>query len=86
MGTFVYNIRLDDELKSEAFSVFDGYGISPAQAIRLFLKQTAETKKIPISFDYQASESTLEALAEIENGGGTVYNSLEEMVADVYHA
>ncbi len=35
------NIRLDAELKETAFGVFDNYGLSPAQAIRLFLKQVA---------------------------------------------
>lgn len=40
-----YNIRLDEDLKNEAFEVFKSYGISPAQAIKMFLKLTKEAVK-----------------------------------------
>jgi len=78
-----YNIRLDEDLKNEAFEVFKSYGISPAQAIKMFLKLTAETKTIPINFNYQANAITLEAIQELKAGKGKVYESLEAMLADV---
>jgi RHH-type rel operon transcriptional repressor/antitoxin RelB len=67
MTTENYNIRLEQDLKDRAFAV------SPAQAIRLFLKQTAQTNIIPLTFDYQvrASKSTLKAIAELESGDYT---------------
>jgi RHH-type rel operon transcriptional repressor/antitoxin RelB len=70
MTTENYNIRLEQELKNRAFAVIESFGLSPAQAIRLFLKQTAETNIIPLTFDYQvrASKSTLKAIEELENG------------------
>lgn len=80
-----YNIRLDEDLKNEAFEVFKRYGISPAQAIKMFLKVTAETKTIPLNFSYQANATTLEAVKELKAGQGKVYNSLEDLIADAKH-
>lgn len=80
-----YNIRLDEDLKNEAFEVFKRYGISPAQAIKMFLKLTAETKTIPISLSYQANAITLEAVRELKEGKGKVYESLEALLADAKH-
>lgn len=51
-----FNLRLDKELRDEAFQVFEQYGLSAAQAFRLFLNQVAKTQKIPLSFDYAAKE------------------------------
>ena len=58
MSTTNYNIRLDQELKDKAFSVLEGYGLTPSQAIKLFLHKVAETNSIPLSFDYQTMPST----------------------------
>ncbi|ALF60930.1 type II toxin-antitoxin system RelB/DinJ family antitoxin [Psychrobacter urativorans] len=54
MTTTNYNIRLEQELKDSAFSVFESYGLTPSQAIKLFLTQVAQTNTVPLSFDYQA--------------------------------
>jgi addiction module RelB/DinJ family antitoxin len=42
-----YQIRLSDDEKNAAFSVFRELGITPAQAMRLFLRQVIETRSIP---------------------------------------
>ena len=59
MTTTNYNIRLDQELRDRAFSVFESYGLTPSQAIKLFLNQVAETNTVPLSFDYQATPSPI---------------------------
>lgn len=59
MTTTNYNIRLDQELRDRAFSVFESYGLTPSQAIKLFLNQVAETNTVPLSFDYQAMPSAI---------------------------
>jgi addiction module RelB/DinJ family antitoxin len=82
--TVSYNIRLDEALKNEAFEVFKSYGITPAQAIKMFLKLTAETKTIPINFNYQANATTLEAIRELKEGKGKSYDTLDAMMADAY--
>jgi len=82
--TVSYNIRLDEDLKNAAFEVFKSYGITPAQAIKMFLKRTAETKTIPITFDYQPNATTLAAIRELKEGKGKTYATLDEMMADIH--
>lgn len=54
MTTTNYNVRLDKDLKDRAFSVLESYGITPSQAIRIFLNQIANTNTVPLSFNCQA--------------------------------
>lgn len=42
------NIRIDDNVKQQAFLAFDNLGISPSDAIRTFLAYVADTGKMPI--------------------------------------
>jgi addiction module RelB/DinJ family antitoxin len=51
--TEVYQIRLDSQEKKQAFAVFKQWGITPAQAVRLFFKQVVITKSIPFSIENQ---------------------------------
>ena len=53
MTTTNYNIRLDQDLKDRSFSVLESYGLTPSQAIKLFLTQVAQTNQVPLSFEYQ---------------------------------
>ncbi|WP_201618369.1 type II toxin-antitoxin system RelB/DinJ family antitoxin [Psychrobacter urativorans] len=77
MTTTNYNIRLDQDLKDRSFSVLESYGLTPSQAIRLFLNQVADTNAVPLSFDYQPklNAQTIAAIAEVANGKGTKYDS-----------
>lgn len=67
-----YTFRLDDELKAQAFSVFKSYGVNPAQAIKMFLRQVVETNSIPVKLDYQPNAETLAAMMELERGEGKI--------------
>ncbi|HGO5824103.1 TPA: type II toxin-antitoxin system RelB/DinJ family antitoxin [Mannheimia haemolytica] len=42
------NIRIDDNVKQQAFLAFDNLGITPSDAIRSFLTYVADTGKMPI--------------------------------------
>ncbi|NBI12293.1 type II toxin-antitoxin system RelB/DinJ family antitoxin [[Haemophilus] felis] len=42
------NIRIDDNIKQQAFLAFDNLGLTPSDAIRAFLSYVAETGKMPI--------------------------------------
>lgn len=87
MASSNFNMRLDDELRNRAFPVLESYGLSPSQAFKLFLTQVAETNTVPLSFDYQPqpqlqpSQATLRAIEELESGGGTKFDSLDELLA-----
>lgn len=85
MATSNFNIRLDDDLRVKATQIFAGYGLTPTQAIKLFLNQVVATHKVPLSFDYQTAEKQptvklLNAIAELENGETTTYESLDDFV------
>lgn len=82
-----FSIRLDDELKQKSFAVIEGFGLTPSQAIRLMLKQIADTGSLPISFEKrkeptltpQAEARLRQSIQEIENGEYTVCRSLDEL-------
>ena len=42
------NIRIDDNLKNNAFMAFERMGLSPSDAVRAFLEYVATTGKMPI--------------------------------------
>ena len=76
MAAVNYNIRIEQELRDEAFAVLNSYGLSPSQAIKLFLNQVAKTRSVPLTFDYQKDynlstngEALLrQTIKEFENG------------------
>ena len=88
MSAVSYNMRIDKQLRDEAFLVLDSYGLTPSQAFKLFLKQIATTKKVPLSFDYQ-DDYTLSAkgekllnqsIQEFENGEYETFESAEDFM------
>lgn len=90
MSTTNFNIRLDTNLRDKAFPILESYGLSAALAFKLFLKQVAETKTVPLSFDYaKNSKKILEdgyiAMAadqERENEALEWCNALSEDIAN----
>lgn len=81
MGYTNFNMRLDDKLRANAYPVLERYGLTPSQAVRMFFNQIANTGKVPLTFDWSShvpNPSTLEAVREFENGGGTHYDSADE--------
>jgi RHH-type rel operon transcriptional repressor/antitoxin RelB len=85
MTTTNYNIRLDQDLKDRSFSVLESYGLTPSQAIRLFLNQVADTNAVPLSFDYQPklNAQTIAAIAEIASGEGTKYDNFDDLMGEL---
>lgn len=49
MTVINYNIRFEKELIDNTFAVLGSYGLTPSQAIKLFLTQVAQTHSIPLS-------------------------------------
>lgn len=68
------NIRLSDELKADAEAVFADIGISLSEAVRMFIKQTVNSGKIPFQpHAKQPNAETLEAFRQAENGETETY-------------
>ncbi|MCZ2328970.1 type II toxin-antitoxin system RelB/DinJ family antitoxin [Bartonella sp. F02] len=42
-------IRVDENLKRDAYQAFEKLNLSPSDALRLFLRYVAENKKLPFS-------------------------------------
>ncbi|MBP3221250.1 MAG: type II toxin-antitoxin system RelB/DinJ family antitoxin [Neisseriaceae bacterium] len=85
-----YSVRLDENLKNQAFSVIEEYGLTPAQVIKMFFRQIAETRAIPVSLRYKSdepNEETQRAMREADEdfaaGRLKVYNSNQEMYEDL---
>lgn len=87
MATSTFNVRMDDELRSQATQIFEGYGLSPTQAIKLFFNQVVTTKTIPLNFEYKKDEfvpnlatqqAILEARQEYQSGKLPRYKTADE--------
>ncbi|MDO5091710.1 MAG: type II toxin-antitoxin system RelB/DinJ family antitoxin [Cardiobacteriaceae bacterium] len=91
MSSSMYNFRMDDDLRKEAFAVIESYGLTPPQALKLFLKHIADTHTIPLSFQHHATRlpnaATRAAMREIERDREhphlTRYASLDDMMQDI---
>ena len=85
-----YNVRIDKELRDDAFAVLESYGLQPSQAIRLFLNQVARTGTVPLSFDYavkpiayEQNPLTMQAVFDARNGKTSRYNTPDELLNDI---
>lgn len=91
MTTSTFNVRLDENLRSQATQIFESYGLSPTQAVKLFFNQVVATKTIPLNFEYKKNElerdwlpnlatqqSLLEAHQEYQSGKLERYKTAEE--------
>ena len=73
-----YQLRLSDDEKTAAFSVFRELGITPAQAIRLFLRQVVEVGGLPFEVKKPTPE-TVAAMMEARAMTATRYGSAKEL-------
>lgn len=90
-----YQIRLEESEKERAFSVFRELGISPAQAVRLFLRQVVETRSIPfpirqatarcpIGSDHTPNDELARDLLKPDSEKGyTAFSSVDDLFADL---
>lgn len=90
MSAINFNIRMDENLKKRAFPVIESYGMTPAQAVKLFFNQIAATQIIPLSFDHNALVPNIatriaieEAEADWKAGRLKAYSNLEDMMKDI---
>ena len=49
----VYQFRIDTKEKEEVFAILKDLGFTPAQAIKLFLRQVKKTRSIPFEISAQ---------------------------------
>ncbi len=82
MSNVTVQARINPELKQEAEAVFAAIGMTTAEAIRVFLKQAVNNGGLP--FQPMAripNAETLAAMVELEDGGGQVFQTSNELFA-----
>ncbi len=77
------NIRVDDNLKKQAETVFSELGITLSAATTMFLKQVVRYNGIPFELradPFYSSENQMRlhtAIKRMESSGGTVHDLIE---------
>jgi DNA-damage-inducible protein J len=75
--------RVSQELKEEAEAVFTAIGMSTAEAIRVFLQQAVNSGGLPFQpTAKKPNAETLAAMLELEDNGGQVFQTTQELFAD----
>ena len=81
------NIRVDDQLKKEAQTLYKNLGMDLSTAINVFLRQSVQDQALPFQpkFDPFWSESNQrylkKAIAEMEAGKNTIIKTMEDLEA-----
>lgn len=74
--------RIDAVTKERATDALKSMGLSVSDAIRLLMLRVADEQCLP--FDVKVpNASTREAIAELETGKATRFNSVEALMADL---
>lgn len=83
MTNVTVQARISRELKEEAETIFTAMGLSTAEAIRVFLQQVVNSGGLPFQpTAKRPNAETLAAILELENGGGQVFQTTDELFAD----
>lgn len=90
MASSLVQIRLDDELKSEACELYEALGIDLPTAVRMFIKRSVMVKGIPFSMtlpeETYKAERAVRAMKEISmeaKASGTADLTLDEINAEI---
>lgn len=83
MANATVQARVSPELKQEAEAVFSAIGMSTAEAIRVFLQQAVNSGGLPFQPSAKTPNAeTLAAMIELEDRGGQLFPTTEELFAD----
>lgn len=83
MTNVTVQARISPELKREAETVLSAIGMTTTEAIRVFLKQVVNSGGLPFQpIARIPNAETLAAMMELEDGGGQVFQSTDELFAD----
>lgn len=81
------SIRVNDDLKQKAQTLFDDLGMDLTTAITVFLSQAVRESSIPFKIGYDVPNAeTLAAMKEADeiiDSGSARFNSAEEMFKDL---
>lgn len=77
-------IRVDENIKKEAASIFKEVGMDMSTAINIYLKQVIRSNGIPFPISADIPNAvTLNAIKEAEKGGLASFSSIDELMEDL---
>jgi DNA-damage-inducible protein J len=83
MANTTVQARISADLKEDAEAVFAAIGLTTAEAIRLFMQQTVNRGGLPFQPTAKMPNAeTWGAITELEDGGGEVFSTADELFAD----
>ncbi|MCH5282092.1 MAG: type II toxin-antitoxin system RelB/DinJ family antitoxin [Treponema sp.] len=65
MATVSTNIRIDENVKTEASKLFEGLGLSLSDAVNVFLRQSILHRGVPFKIEYPEENPNKELRAAI---------------------
>ncbi len=87
MASTLVQIRVDEDLKNEATSIFEQLGLDLPTAFRIFLKKSVEERRIPFSMRVERKISLKEGKkAFMQLRKEARKNGLQEMTLDEINA
>ena len=78
----VVRARIDSETKKRATEALRAMGLTVSDAIRLYLLRVAQERRLPFAVPVPNS-LTVEAMQELEAGGGQRFGSAKELFRDL---
>lgn len=91
MATSLVQVRIDEDLKTQATAIYDKLGMDLSSAVRIFLKRSVMVNGVPFDMtlpkqEYNAEKavSAMEKLSAEALKNGTSNMSLDEINKEIY--
>ena len=83
----VVQVRIDEDVKSQAVEVLNNLGMDTTTAINIFFRQVIAEKGLPFQpkqapFNKDTIEAILESDDMVKNGTGKRYTSIDDLFGD----
>ncbi len=78
----VVRARIDRDTKARVAEALHAMGLSISDAIRLLMVRVAEERRLPFAVQVPNS-TTIEAMAELDEGKGSRFESTEDLLNDL---
>jgi DNA-damage-inducible protein J len=75
--------RIDSITKERAAEALDAMGLSISDAIRLLMLRVADERRLPFEVKVPNAK-TRKAITELESGKGKKFDSVDDLMADLY--
>lgn len=84
----IVQFRVDDELKSEASTIYEKLGLDLSSALRMFMKRSVAMNGIPFSMVLEKEEydskKAIDAMKRLNNSAKLSDMSLDEINDEIY--